>query len=80
MKKDAVLDTLIPLPSYLLSPRARLLLGLHVSGSVFKICGEFLNRHYGQTALESIINYLSFQVVIQIRTESHITDSPDWSF
>lgn len=35
MKKDAVLDTLIPLPSYLFSPRARLLLGLHVSGSLF---------------------------------------------
>ena len=34
MKKDAVLDTLIPLPSYLFSPRARLLLGLHVSGSL----------------------------------------------
>ena len=34
MKKDAVLDTLIPLPSYLLSPRARLLLGLHVVGSL----------------------------------------------
>ena len=36
MKKDAVLDTLIPLPSYLFSPRARLLLGLHVLGSVLK--------------------------------------------
>ena len=34
MKKDAVLDTLIPLPSYLLSPRARLSLGLHVSESL----------------------------------------------
>ena len=34
MKKDAVLDTLIPLPSYLFSPRARLLLGLHVLGSL----------------------------------------------
>ena len=34
--KTVVLNTLIPLPSYLFSPRARLLLDLHVSGSVFK--------------------------------------------
>ena len=69
MKKDAVLDTLIPLPSYLFSPRARLLLGLHVSGSLFKICGEFLNRHYGHTALESIINCQTFLAVITERLQ-----------
>lgn len=32
--ETVVLNTLIPLPSYLFSPMARLLLGLHVLGSL----------------------------------------------
>ena len=42
--ETVVLNTLIPLPSYLFSPRARLLLGLHVLGSLFNFsrvnCGH----------------------------------------
>lgn len=39
--QSEVLNTLIPLPGYLFSPRARLLLGLHVLGSLFNFSRVF---------------------------------------